>query len=82
MCKTDSSVLYFQIRMINKKEPKEEKALSDLYRFGRLSYRLCGLSTVLLKKKKNLNKAPIAHDGKTLQLFKVLYIKSFFKKQM
>lgn len=51
--------------MINKKEVKEEKALSDRYQFCP-RYRVCGLSTVLPKKKKNSNKALIACDDKNL----------------
>lgn len=58
-------MLYFQIQMINKKEVKEEKALSDRYQFCP-RYRVCGLSTVLPKKKKNSNKALIACDDKNL----------------
>lgn len=37
--------------MINKKELKEEKALSDVHQFCLLSYRVCGLSTQFYQKK-------------------------------
>lgn len=71
-------MLYFQIQMINKKEVKEEKALSDRYQFCP-RYRVCGLSTVLPKKKKIQIKHLLLAMIKIYSRSKFFTLKFFFK---
>lgn len=63
--------------MINKKELKEEKAPPDLYQFCLLRQSLWFINSST--KKKNLNKAHIACEGKKKNSLSKLYTLNVFK---